>query len=153
MDGHVFESRQKQKKKFSLFQNVQTGHCSLPSLLLSFLGIKRPGRDFDHSPPSSAEVKNECICISTPPILVCLHSVERETLYLFKYVRCQNPVQGIHKRMVRFQKNSLLIPHHSFVYALYMVIFSFLVHEDMMHEDKCYNTTQICLTYLCQGMC
>ena len=32
-------------------------------------------------------------------------------------------VQGIHKRMVRFQKNSLLIPHHSFVYALYVESF------------------------------
>jgi hypothetical protein len=32
------------------------------------LGLKRPGREADHSPPSSAKVK-----ISTPP--VCLHGV------------------------------------------------------------------------------
>jgi hypothetical protein len=29
-------------------------------------------------------------------------------------------IQGIHKGMVRFQKNPLLIPHRSFVYALYV---------------------------------
>jgi hypothetical protein len=28
-------------------------------------------------------------------------------------------IQGIHKRMVRFQLNWKLKPHHSFVYALY----------------------------------
>jgi hypothetical protein len=31
-------------------------------------GVKRPGGEADHSPPSSAEVKNEWSCISTPPI-------------------------------------------------------------------------------------
>jgi hypothetical protein len=32
----------------------------------SFPGVKRPGREADHSPPSSAEVKNTWSCISTP---------------------------------------------------------------------------------------
>jgi hypothetical protein len=31
-------------------------------------GVKRPGREVDHSPPSSAEVKNACKYTSTPPI-------------------------------------------------------------------------------------
>jgi hypothetical protein len=31
------------------------------------LGVKWPGREVDHSPPSSAEVKNEWSCTSTPP--------------------------------------------------------------------------------------
>jgi hypothetical protein len=30
------------------------------------LGVKRPGREADHSPPSNAEVKNECSYTSTP---------------------------------------------------------------------------------------
>jgi len=30
------------------------------------LGVKRPGREVDHSPPSSAEVKNEWSYTSTP---------------------------------------------------------------------------------------
>jgi hypothetical protein len=37
------------------------------------LGVKRPGREADHSPPSSAEVKNACSYTSTPPIR--LHDV------------------------------------------------------------------------------
>jgi hypothetical protein len=30
------------------------------------LGVKRLGREADHSPPFSAEVKNACSCTSTP---------------------------------------------------------------------------------------
>jgi hypothetical protein len=37
------------------------------------LGVKRPGSEADHSPPSSAEVKNEWSYTSTPPIR--LHGV------------------------------------------------------------------------------
>jgi hypothetical protein len=37
------------------------------------LGVKRPGREADHSPPSSAEVKNAWNYTSTPPIR--LHGV------------------------------------------------------------------------------
>jgi hypothetical protein len=33
-----------------------------------YLGIKRPGREADHSPPSSAEVKNAWRYTCTPPI-------------------------------------------------------------------------------------
>jgi hypothetical protein len=32
------------------------------------LGVKRPGREADYSPPFSAEVKNARSCASTPPI-------------------------------------------------------------------------------------
>jgi hypothetical protein len=37
------------------------------------IGVKRPGREADHSPPSSAEVKNAWNYTSTPPIR--LHGV------------------------------------------------------------------------------
>jgi hypothetical protein len=37
------------------------------------LGVKRPGREAHHSPPSSAEVENAWSSTSTPP--VCLHGV------------------------------------------------------------------------------
>jgi hypothetical protein len=33
----------------------------------SFPGVKRPGREADHSPPASAEVKKMSIYSSTPP--------------------------------------------------------------------------------------
>jgi hypothetical protein len=34
------------------------------------LGVKRPGREADNSPPSSAEVKNGWSYTSTPPIRI-----------------------------------------------------------------------------------
>jgi hypothetical protein len=44
---------------------------STPILRLSS-GLKQPGRDANHTPPSSAEVKNTWICTSTPS---CLHGI------------------------------------------------------------------------------
>jgi len=32
------------------------------------LGVMRPGREADHSPLFSTEVKNSCSCTSIPPI-------------------------------------------------------------------------------------
>jgi hypothetical protein len=48
---------------FSLFNRVQTGSGAHPASYPmgtggSFLWVKRPGREADHSPPCSAEVKN-----------------------------------------------------------------------------------------------
>jgi hypothetical protein len=40
----------------SFVHNVQTGSGAHPASYQ--MGIKRPGREADHSPPSSAEVKN-----------------------------------------------------------------------------------------------
>jgi hypothetical protein len=50
---------------FSLHHRVQNGSGAHPASYPmctrgSFLGVKRPGREADHSPPSSAEVK-ECV--------------------------------------------------------------------------------------------
>jgi len=45
----------------------------LPGAL--FLGVKRPGHEADHSPPSSAEVKNAWSYTSTPQyvfVALCL---------------------------------------------------------------------------------
>jgi hypothetical protein len=57
---------------------VQTGSGSQPSPIewvpcVFSLGVKRPGGEADHSPPSSADVKNAWSYTSTPP--VCLHGV------------------------------------------------------------------------------
>jgi hypothetical protein len=40
-------------------------------------GVKRPQHEADHSPPSSAEIKNEWRYTSTPPVY--LHDVDRNT--------------------------------------------------------------------------
>jgi len=41
------------------------------------MGVKWVGREVNHSPPSSAEVENEWIYTSVPP--VCLHVVDRDS--------------------------------------------------------------------------
>jgi hypothetical protein len=69
-----FDSRQTQRRDFFLFATA-----SRPALgpILGdrrFLtGVKRPGRESDQLPPSSAEVKNGWTYTSTPP--VCLNGV------------------------------------------------------------------------------
>jgi hypothetical protein len=42
-------------------------HSLIWSLPRFFPGVKCPGHEVDHLPPSSAKVKNEWNCISTPP--------------------------------------------------------------------------------------
>ena len=41
-----------------------------------FSGVKRPGRQVNHSPPSSDDVKSKWSCTST--ILICLNGVDGE---------------------------------------------------------------------------
>jgi hypothetical protein len=50
-----------------------------------YLWVKRPGREFDHTFPSAAEVTNEWNCTSFPPPLppIWRHGVDRETSSLF----------------------------------------------------------------------
>jgi hypothetical protein len=57
-------------------------------------GVKRPGHDVDHSPPSSAEVTNEWSYTSVPPI--CLHGVDRDafTFLSFFFIVSLNGVSG-----------------------------------------------------------
>jgi hypothetical protein len=57
-------------KKFSLLHIVQTGSGVHPTSYkmvtgVSFPGVKRQGREADHSPPTSAEVKKKWIYTST----------------------------------------------------------------------------------------
>jgi hypothetical protein len=70
LDSPALES-QREARDFSHLQNVQTGcgthppSYSMGTVVIS-LGVKQPGHDIDHSPSSSAEVKNECSNASTP---------------------------------------------------------------------------------------
>jgi hypothetical protein len=54
---------------FSLHYRVQTGSGAHPAYQMgtrgSFSGVRRSGREADHSAPSSADVKNAC---SYPPL-------------------------------------------------------------------------------------
>jgi hypothetical protein len=72
-----FETRQG-AGNFSLHHRVQTVSGALPASYRmgtrgSFPGENRTGREAEHSPSSSAEVKNALRYSSTPPI--CLHGV------------------------------------------------------------------------------
>jgi hypothetical protein len=69
-DGLEFESRW--VKDFSLLHVVQTGSEAHPASCPmstggSIPGVKRQGREADHSPPASAEVKKTWVYTSTPP--------------------------------------------------------------------------------------
>jgi hypothetical protein len=55
-------------KNFSLLHMVQTGSgVHRTSYKMGTGGSKRQGREADHSPPTSADVKNMWIYTSTPP--------------------------------------------------------------------------------------
>jgi hypothetical protein len=59
-------------QEFSLLHLLQTGFGVHPTSYTmgtggSFPAVKRPGREADHSPPTSAEVKKMWIYTSTPP--------------------------------------------------------------------------------------
>jgi len=62
-----------------------------PTLLFNgyrycFRGLKRLGREVNHSPSFSAEVKNGWCCTSTPPL--CLYGVNRDHFAFFIIFSC-----------------------------------------------------------------
>ena len=75
---------QLEKKNYSLTQSFQK-ICGPPPILLIkgyFLGeAKRPGREADHIPLSSAEVKNEWSYASTASL--CLRGVQKDNFIFF----------------------------------------------------------------------
>jgi len=72
-----------EESHFSLVHNVQSNSgthpasCQLGTMSSSPGHIVAQGFDDDHSPASSAEVKNEWSYTSTPPM--CLYGVNRAT--------------------------------------------------------------------------
>jgi hypothetical protein len=81
---------------FSLRHNVQTGSGAHTAFCPvgtrgSFYGVKRPVREANYSPPSSAEVKNASSCTSNPQyafITWCSVKAQgRIYLYLYYFLR------------------------------------------------------------------
>jgi len=70
-------------RSFYIVQNVRPalGPPSLGGYRCFIQGIMQPGRDVDHSPPSSAEFKNEWSCISSSP--VCLYGLQWDNFTFF----------------------------------------------------------------------
>jgi hypothetical protein len=81
---------------FSLHHCVQTGFETHPASYPvgtkgSFTGVKRPGREADHSPPYNVEVKNAWRYISSPSIrlhgvVLSKESILATTLNINEYV-------------------------------------------------------------------
>jgi hypothetical protein len=98
IEGSEFESRYGQE--FSLLQIVQTGsevHPTpiqwVPGALCP--GVKRPGREVDHSPPTSARSRK---CGSIHPLPIRLHDVVLNLLSTgttLVFIHC---VLGFHTR-------------------------------------------------------
>jgi hypothetical protein len=62
------------------------------------LGVKRPGREADNSPPSSAEVKNAWSCTSTPPNIFkawCLVKHRDNFTFTFMHYKTRDYVEPI----------------------------------------------------------
>jgi hypothetical protein len=59
-------------QEFLLLHVVQTGSGVHPTFypMDNGAGVKRPGREADHSPPASAEVKKMWIYTYTPPYAI-----------------------------------------------------------------------------------
>jgi hypothetical protein len=84
----------------SLLQNVQTSSEVHPASYTMGTGLKLPGQDFDHSLPSSTQVKNGRSCTSNPTI--CLHGVERVN-FTFT-LTCHSTMHGNHRKQVEHRK-------------------------------------------------
>ena len=72
-------------RHYSVFFNVQTDWGSHPtpySMGTTVLsrGVKRPRREIDHSPASTADATNDWSCTSFP--FVCIHDVDRDKFTL-----------------------------------------------------------------------
>jgi hypothetical protein len=86
--GSEFESRYGQES--SLLHVVQTGSGVHPTFYPmdtggSFPGVKRPGREADHLPPTSAEVKKMLVYSSTPlyAFMTCIYLVRYRDNFTF----------------------------------------------------------------------
>jgi hypothetical protein len=87
IEGSEFESRWRQV--FSLLHIVQTGSGAHPAYYRMGTkalspGVKRPGREADHSSPTSTEVKKTWIYPSTPPyVFISRRQDLREQQFLY----------------------------------------------------------------------
>jgi hypothetical protein len=68
---------------FCILQSIQTccGDHPVSCSMGSSPGVKRPGPEIHHAPPSSTDVKNKWNYTSAPP--VCLHVLREATTFTF----------------------------------------------------------------------
>jgi hypothetical protein len=66
-DLGLFEFESRYCQEFFLPYVVQTGSSAHPAFYRIGTGVKRPGSEADHTPPTSAEVKKTWAYTSIPP--------------------------------------------------------------------------------------
>jgi hypothetical protein len=129
--------------------------------------VKRPGRDVYHLSPSSAEVKNEWSCTSTPTMY--LHGVHRASLtciftVTYGWVRSDKgsaenviklwPVSGNRSPSYFYSSQACLFFRHSEVFALRCQAFSFFevtcnIHPRILFYNlSTYNVTKVPALFL-----
>jgi hypothetical protein len=123
---------------FSLHHCIKNGSMPTQPPIQRVLGalslaVKRPGCEADHSPPSTAKVKNAWSYTSTPPIH--LHGVvlskEQGHLYLLTFTLFTHILHLYFSFRVRDQvSHPYKAGKHSFVYTLNFPFF------DTCYEDK-----------------
>jgi hypothetical protein len=67
---------------FSLHHHIQTGSGAHPDFIKRVLGVKHPGCEPEHSPPSNAKVKNVWSYTSTPSYIFMLWCLVKHRIYL-----------------------------------------------------------------------
>ena len=73
----IWGSNPDRGKKFFSLQNVQTGsRCQG-----SFVKVKQPGLEVNHSSPSGIDANNEWSYTSSPP--VCLHGMDKDNVTFY----------------------------------------------------------------------
>jgi hypothetical protein len=102
----VFDSR----RRLGIFLFAQVSRTPLGPIQLPIqwvlgavsLGVKRPGREADHSSPSSAEVNNAWSYTSTPPyVFMAWYLVKHRdnfTFHLLSIKRCNHRVKTLDQR-------------------------------------------------------
>jgi hypothetical protein len=109
-------------------QNVQIGSGNHQPPIQCVPGIKRPGHEADHSPPCSAEVKNEWRYTSTPPIVLYMPnctSFMMSVRYLRYYFEPKNEVRD-DKRILNLKRSKW-----SICFVVYLIMSQCVPRMDM----------------------
>jgi hypothetical protein len=99
--------------------------------------VKRPGREADHSPPYSAEVKNEWIYISTPQyISIAWYSVKESTRTILSLLYFTYVITGGETDCCTYRGMPLLPTTYAVLSSILLLNLTPYV-EDIIEDHKC----------------
>jgi hypothetical protein len=97
------------------------------------LGVKRPEGEADHSPPSSAEVKNAWCYTSTPQ---CLHGVVKLYLYIYLYRERTVTQLSLTPRSPVLLENNLSLTSPTFPIVVTLSVYAYFVLSSYSERIK-----------------